>query len=105
MISVTVSYPNGEGKTFDHTYYREKHIPLALARLGGAIRPAEIDRALGGPDPAVPVAWIASGRFYLDSVEAFQSSFGPHAAEILGDIPNFTNIQPQIVISEPFTIV
>jgi len=33
-------------------------------------------------------------------VEAFQKSFGPNAGEILGDIPNYTNIQPIVQISE-----
>ena len=36
----------------------------------------------------------------FDSVDAFQQSFGPHAEEILGDLPNFTNVQPTIQISE-----
>ncbi|MET0506685.1 MAG: EthD family reductase, partial [Burkholderiaceae bacterium] len=33
-------------------------------------------------------------------VEAFQSAFGPHAGEILGDIPNYTDLQPVIQLSE-----
>ena len=36
----------------------------------------------------------------LDSVEAFQAAFGPHAAEIMGGVPNYTDIQPMIQISE-----
>jgi len=35
-----------------------------------------------------------------ESVEAFQAAFAPHAAEILGDIPNYTSIQPIIQFSE-----
>jgi hypothetical protein len=30
----------------------------------------------------------------------FQGAFGPHAEEIMGDVPNFTNIEPMIQISE-----
>jgi hypothetical protein len=33
-------------------------------------------------------------------VEAFQTSFDPHAQVILGDIPNYTNTQPIIQVSE-----
>jgi uncharacterized protein (TIGR02118 family) len=33
-------------------------------------------------------------------VEAFQSAFGPHAEEIMADIPNYTDIQPTLQISE-----
>ena len=40
------------------------------------------------------------GHLYFDSVEAFQAAFGPHAETILADIPNYTNIQPVIQVSE-----
>jgi hypothetical protein len=33
-------------------------------------------------------------------VDAFQKAFGPHAGEILGDIPNYTNIKPIVQVSE-----
>jgi hypothetical protein len=33
-------------------------------------------------------------------MESFQNSFGPNAAEIMGDLPNFTNIKPLLQISE-----
>ena len=35
-----------------------------------------------------------------DSVEAYQSSFGPHAQELLGDIRNFTDRTPIVQISD-----
>lgn len=99
MIHVTVSYPSGEGNTFDHHYYLNKHLPMVRSRLGTAVKRAEVDRALTGPEGSTP-AWLASGHLFFDSMDAFDRSFGPHAAEILGDIPNFTNAQPHIVISE-----
>jgi uncharacterized protein (TIGR02118 family) len=40
------------------------------------------------------------GHLYFDSVEAFQAAFGPHAGVIMGDIPNYTNVQPTIQVSE-----
>jgi hypothetical protein len=33
-------------------------------------------------------------------VAAFQKSFGPHATEILADVPNYTNTKPILQISE-----
>jgi uncharacterized protein (TIGR02118 family) len=39
-------------------------------------------------------------HLYCDSVEAFQGGFGPHAEEILGDIPNYTDLSPIVQISE-----
>ena len=39
-------------------------------------------------------------HIFANSVEAFQKSFGPHAKEIMGDIPNYTDIAPVMQISE-----
>ena len=39
-------------------------------------------------------------HFFCDSVESFQTGFGPHAAEIMGDIPNYTDLPPVVQISE-----
>jgi len=33
-------------------------------------------------------------------MEAFQAGFGPHAKEIMADIPNYTDLTPVIQISE-----
>jgi uncharacterized protein (TIGR02118 family) len=40
------------------------------------------------------------GHLYFDSVESFQKSFAPHAERIMGDLPNYTDSQPLIQISE-----
>jgi uncharacterized protein (TIGR02118 family) len=40
------------------------------------------------------------GHLLFESLEAFQASFGPHAQAIMADIPNYTNTQPTIQISE-----
>ena len=36
----------------------------------------------------------------FDSAEVFAAAFGPHAAELQGDAPNYANIQPVVQISE-----
>jgi uncharacterized protein (TIGR02118 family) len=33
-------------------------------------------------------------------MDAFQNGFGPHAQEILADIPNYTDATPVVQISE-----
>ena len=33
MIKVSVMYPNTAGARFDHTYYRDKHMPLVLSLI------------------------------------------------------------------------
>jgi uncharacterized protein (TIGR02118 family) len=39
-------------------------------------------------------------HIYCDSVEAYQTGFGPDAKEILADIPNYTVLAPVLQISE-----
>ena len=39
------------------------------------------------------------GHLFCDSVEAFEAGFGPHADDIMGGIPNYTDIAPVIQLS------
>ena len=100
MIKVSVFYPNEEGKKFDMEYYCNKHIPMVLGKLGDACKGATVEQGLGGAMPGSPATYIAMGHLLFESVEAFQTAFGPHAKEIMGDLPNYTDIQPLIQISE-----
>ena len=64
------------------------------------MKKAEIAQGLAGGAPGAPAPFMAAAHMYFDSVEAFQGAFGPHAAEIMGDLPNFTNAQPVLQISQ-----
>jgi uncharacterized protein (TIGR02118 family) len=100
MIKVSVMYPNKAGARFDHAYYRDRHMPLVKARMGDKCRYYTVDKGLAGGEPGAPATYIAMCHIFCDSVEAFQAGFGPHAAEILGDIPKYTDLAPVIQISE-----
>ena len=100
MIKVSVFYPNEEGKEFDMEYYLTKHGALLQQKLGPALKGVAVEQGLGGVAPGSPATYIAMGHLYFDSVEAFQTAFGPHSESIMGDIPNFTDIQPTVQISE-----
>jgi uncharacterized protein (TIGR02118 family) len=100
MIKVSVLYPNKPGARFDMDYYCNKHFPLVQARLGAACKSVAVEQGIAGGAPGTPAAFIAMGHLYCDSVEAFQAAFGPHAAEIMGDIPNYTDIEPTLQISD-----
>lgn len=100
MIKVSVFYPNVPGARFDHDYYRDKHMPLVKSRMGDTCRYYTVDRGLGGGAPDAPATYLAMCHIFCDSVEAFQSGFGPHAQEIMADIGNYTDLSPVIQISE-----
>jgi uncharacterized protein (TIGR02118 family) len=100
MIKVSVMYPNKSGARFNHDYYRDKHMPLVKSRLGDKCRYYPVDKGLGGGAPDAPATYVAMCHIFCDSVEAFQAGFGPHAQEIMADIPNYTDLSPVIQISE-----
>jgi uncharacterized protein (TIGR02118 family) len=100
MIKLSVFYPNEEGKKFDMDYYLNSHIPMIQEKLGEALKGGAVDQGVGGAEPGSHATYVAMGHLLFDSVEAFQSSFGPHAETIMADIPNYTDIQPTIQISE-----
>ena len=100
MIKVSVMYANKPGARFDHAYYRDQHMPLVKTRMGDACNFYTVDKGLTGGAPGEPATYIAMCHLYCDSVEAFQRGFGPHAEEILGDIPNYTDLAPIVQISE-----
>lgn len=100
MIKVSVMYPNIPGARFDHEYYRDKHMPLVQQRMGKACLFYTVDKGLGGAAPGEPATYIGMCHIHCASVETFQAAFGPHAAELLGDIPNYTDQSPIIQISE-----
>ena len=93
-------YPNEEGARFDWTYYLDVHIPLVERELGPALKSFAIDRGLGGVEPGAPARFVAMAHLSFESMESFQAAFDPRAGEIMGDIPNFTSIEPIVQFSE-----
>ena len=100
MIKVSVMYPNTPGARFNHEYYRDKHMPLVKARLGDACKYYTVDKGIAGGAPGAAATYVGMCHIFCDSVEAFQAGFGPHAKEIMADIPNYTDQSPVIQISE-----
>ena len=100
MIKVTAFYSNGEDKRFDMAYYFNKHIPMVQQKLGTSCKGVAVEQGQGGAEPGSRATYLIMFHLYFDSVEAFQMAFGPNAQAIMGDIPNYTDIQPTIQISE-----
>jgi uncharacterized protein (TIGR02118 family) len=100
MIKLSVLYPDGAGKKFDIDYYCNRHIPMVREKLGAAVKGAAVEHGLSGGAPGSRPAYVAMGHLYFDSVEAFQAAFGPHAPAIMADIPNYTDIEPVIQLSD-----
>jgi uncharacterized protein (TIGR02118 family) len=100
MIKISVMYANKPGARFDHAYYRDKHMPLVKARMGDSCKFYTVDKGLAGMEPGQPATYVAMCHIYCDSAEEFQAAFGPHAQEIMADIPNYTDQAPIVQLSE-----
>ena len=100
MIRVSVFWPNGDGGTFDIAYYADKHVPMVLGLLGGAVKQGAVDSGVGGYEPGSSAPFAAAGHLVFESVDAFRAAWEPNAQAILGDVPNFTNITPRVQVSE-----
>jgi uncharacterized protein (TIGR02118 family) len=92
MIRLSVLYPATEGASFDHEYYRDKHVPLAVSTWG--LAGAEIDKGLDGP-------YVAAVHFKFESPEALQAAMASDGTgAILADVANYTTITPVLQTSE-----
>lgn len=100
MIKVSVLYPHGDDKTFDHDYYRDNHMPMVARLVGEPLKGYHIDRGVRGGTADSSAPFAAAGHLLFDSVEAYDTGFGPHAKEIMADIPNYTNSRPTMQFSE-----
>ncbi|MBO9406744.1 EthD family reductase [Shimia sp. R9_1] len=97
-VSLQVLYPVGEGTTFDHAYYASTHMDLVREHMGPHMVSAQASKGLaGGPNVPSPFHAIATILFEDQAaMDAAMCAAGP----VMADIPNFTNVQPQIMIGE-----
>jgi uncharacterized protein (TIGR02118 family) len=101
MATISVIYPRSEGGRFDFDYYERTHLPLVAARWGGAgLTGAQALRGVaapgGGEAELFAIALVSFG-----SMEQLQAAVdGEHAAEIMGDIANFTDVAPLVQVNE-----
>ncbi|MCK9396120.1 MAG: EthD family reductase [Methylobacter sp.] len=102
MIKISILYPNNPSARFDTRYYIDKHMPLSIGLLSAhsGFKGVLVDRGLGGAMPGTDAAYIVMCHFLFDSVEEFMAAFMPHAEVLQGDIPNYTDIEPIIQLSE-----
>ena len=92
MIRMSVFYPATEGATFDHDYYRDKHVPLCVQTWNPA--GVEVEKGIDGPN-------VAAVHFTFASMEAMQAAMAaPGTGDVLADVANYTTIAPVLQTSE-----
>jgi uncharacterized protein (TIGR02118 family) len=94
MIVFSVLYPKTEGASFDHDYYANSHVPLAVEAWGLDASQARIEKGLDGP-------YEAAVHFSFDSMEAMGAAMGSErTGEVMADVANYTTITPVTQTSE-----
>lgn len=96
-MSLNVIYPHHDGARFDLSYYRDKHIPLAMQ----VMKADSVMLIEGVPtgDTAAPYVMIA--HFQFASPEALKAAReNPRMAEVRADIPKFTDIKPTVMLGK-----
>ena len=99
MYCISILYPKKDGGTFDFDYYAKKHIPMVTRFLGANTVRAEIRKGVASPDGSA-ASFVCLGSIWIKSIEEFQSTLAQHGKEIMGDIPNYTNIQSILQLDE-----
>ena len=99
MFCVSIAYSNQEGGKFDFAYYTKQHIPMVTRFLGSNAIRSEVRKGVSAPDGSA-AAFICLANFWVKSVEEFQATLAKHGAEIMGDVPNYTNLQPILQVDE-----
>ena len=98
MIQLSVMYPKTDGMKFDMEYYRQTHLPMMRRLFAERVKGVSLDCAVTAADLPAPYAVMLHVLF--DSVDAMKAALDEHGPVLMADIPNYTNVQPVIQVSD-----
>lgn len=100
MFSVTVLYPKTDTSRFDMDYYLNHHTPLVRERLTPVgLTGIDLKEGIAGGAPGTTQAYTMIMQLNFGSLDELQTALATHGPELIGDIPNFTDVLPQMQIS------
>lgn len=99
MISLDVLYPYSSQGKFDSAYYAEKHVPLIKSTLGDLLEDVTYEQGISGPVPGSDPAFFCMAHLFFKSLNEFSEATTKFPI-LLGDVPNYTDVQPIMQISE-----
>jgi uncharacterized protein (TIGR02118 family) len=98
--TITVLYETAEGSTFDLDYYMAKHMPLVGEKFGPfGLKSWRVLKGVGAPSGG-PAKFGIVANLEFDTAQQFKDAVAAEGGPVFGDVPNFTNITPVVVISE-----
>ena len=102
MVTVNILYPRKNGGRFDMDYYVNTHMPLSIDLLSAhpGFKGVSVERGVSGGAPGAEAPYVALCHFLFESLESFLAAFMPHSSILQGDMPNYTDIEALIQISD-----
>lgn len=97
VYRLSAVYPQTETSTFDMDYYLNTHIPL-VEELFQPLS-VEVNEGVSGAEEGSPPPYAVMTDITFATLEDLQNAVAEHGAEIIGDIPNFTNVEAQLQIN------
>ena len=96
MYIISIHYPNADGATFDHEYYRTKHLP-EVGKAFRAFRTWLRQRFEGreSADGKAPAYFVTTILSFRDEQGARKPRWQGRQA-LRADIANFTNVTPVV---------
>lgn len=96
--TLQVIYPTDAGTKFDYDYYTDTHMKLVQEHMGEYLQSALVTKGLsGGPDQ--PAGFYAIATLVFADQDKLKAALR-NGAPVVGDIPNFTDVQPQMLFGE-----
>ena len=99
VIRVSAMYPNTTGTRFDWEYYMNKHISAVRKLTAVGLVRIEVDKGIGAAQPGASAPFVCMAHMYFNSMEDMQKCMA-EASDLMADVVNFTNVQPQVQVSE-----
>ena len=96
MITVNVLYKHSDSLKFNMKYYLDSHIPLLRKLLGSVLKGVLVQQGTGSGAPGNPPEFAVITVLTFESMDVFMKAFMPHAPAIMGDLANFTNVEPTV---------
>lgn len=101
MIRVSVRYPYRDGARFDVAYYAGPHMDAARKAFADfGLVGVTVERGLVGHAPKSPPAYVCMASLTFETMDGYKRAFQTHGAELMADLPNFTDIQPVVQVNE-----
>src|SRR5579883_2583570 len=98
MMKLSILYPNGPSMRFDKEYYMSTHMALVNKLLGPVLKGYGVE--MGVPTPEGPAPFYIIAYLIFDSAETLQTALATHGPTLMADIPNYTDSQPLLQMSD-----